>query len=55
MTSYCKAHEKLQDGLADLSHAPRIDGVSKLVDAFRQLDRLGDAIAITIRTTSCAP
>ena len=53
--SYSKAHEKRQDGLVDLSHAPRIDGISKLVDAFRQLDRLGDAIAITIRTTSCAP
>lgn len=53
--SYSEAHEKRQDGLADLFHAPRIDGISKLVDAFRQLDRLGDAIAITIRTTSCAP
>ena len=53
--SYSKAHEKPQYGLADLAHAPRIDGISKLVDAFRQLDRLGDAIAITIRTTSCAP
>lgn len=53
--SYSEAHEKRQDGLADLSHAPRIDGISKLVDAFRQLERLGDAIDITIRTTSCAP
>lgn len=53
--SYSEAHEKRKVGLADLSHAPTIDGISKLVDAFRQLDRLGDAIAITIRTTSCAP
>lgn len=34
---------------------PGIDGISKLVEAFRELDRLGDAIAVTILATSCAP
>ena len=33
---------------------PEVDGIWKLVEAFRQLNRLGNAIAITIRTTSCA-
>ena len=53
--SHEQSYSKRHDGLADLSLAPSIDAISKLVDGFRQLDRLGDAIAITIRTTSCAP
>ena len=39
----------------ELVGTPGIDGISKLVEAFRQLNRIGDATAITIRTTSCAP
>lgn len=41
--------------LRDFMHHPEPDGVSKLVGAFRELNRLGEATAITIRATSCAP
>ena len=34
---------------------PAIKSVSKLVEAFQELDRLGNVIAITIHATSCAP
>ena len=37
-----------------LMYTPASDGVSKLVEAFRQLNKLGDATTITIRATSCA-
>ena len=40
--------------LEDLRSFPAYDGVSKLVEAFRQINRLGDATTITVRTTSCA-
>ena len=40
--------------LRDFMHHPKPDGVSKLVEAFRELNRLGDATAITIRATSGA-
>lgn len=43
------------DKSADLMQIPKSDGISNLVKAFRQLNRLGDATAITIRATSCAP
>lgn len=41
--------------LRDYMQYPDIDGISKLVEAFRELNRLGEATAITIRATSCAP
>ena len=41
--------------LRDYMQYPDIDGISKLVDAFRELNRLGEATAITMRATSCAP
>lgn len=34
---------------------PEPKGVAMLVDAFRQLSRIGDAQRITIKTTTCAP
>ena len=34
---------------------PATEGISKLVEAFRELDRLGNVIAITIHASSCAP
>ena len=40
--------------LKDLTRVPASDGVLKLVEAFRQLNRLGDAATITVRATSCA-
>ena len=40
--------------LEDLMGTPASDGVSKLVEAFRQLNRLGDATTIVVRATSCA-
>ncbi len=48
---YCKR----PDEVADLMQSPGIDGIFQMVEAFRQLNRLGDATAITIRATSCAP
>ena len=39
----------------DFMTYPAIEGVSKLVEAFQELDRLGNVIAITIHATSCAP
>ena len=41
--------------LADFMYPPGIDGVSKLVEAFRELNRLGDVTAVAIKATSCAP
>ena len=41
--------------LRNFMHHPEPYGVSKLVEAFRELHRLGEATAITIRATSCAP
>ena len=43
------------DNQGDVMQIPKSDGISNLVKAFRQLNRLGDAAAITIRATSCAP
>ena len=40
--------------LEGLLYTPASHGVSKLVDAFRQLDRLGDATTLTIRAITCA-
>ena len=40
--------------IEELARVPSPDGVSKLVDAFRQLHRLGDATTVTVRATSCA-
>ena len=34
---------------------PEAVGIAMLVDAFRQLSRIGDAQQVTIRTTACAP
>jgi hypothetical protein len=34
---------------------PDPDGVAKLVDAFRQLNRIGDATSLQLKATSCAP
>ena len=34
---------------------PEAVGIAMLVDAFRQLSRIGDAQQITIKTTACAP
>lgn len=38
-----------------LRRCPGPDGVAKLVEAFRELNRLGEATSITIRATYCAP
>ena len=40
--------------LEELGIFPASDGVLKLVEAFRQLSRLGDATTISVRATSCA-
>ena len=50
-----RGHGRRRRDSTELMETPGIDGISKLVEAFRQLNRLGDATAITIRTTSCAP
>lgn len=34
-------------------YAPGPDGLERLVDAFRQLGRLGDAISVTLKTVTC--
>jgi hypothetical protein len=34
---------------------PSPDGLEKLVDAFRQLSRIGDATSITLKTAACTP
>ena len=39
----------------DFMTYPATEGISKLVEAFRELDRLGNVIAITIHAFSCAP
>ena len=39
----------------ELMGAPGTVGISKLIEAFRELDRLGDVTAVRIRATSCAP
>ena len=49
-----KEHYGAQYKLEDIRSFPASDGVSKLVEAFRQLNRLGDATTITVRATSCA-
>ena len=49
-----KDQYKGPNDIEDLMRFPVPDGVSKLVEAFRQLNRLGDATTITIRATSCA-
>ena len=46
---------KQPDRLAPFEYIPDNYGFCKLVEAFRQLNRLGDATTITVRTTSCAP
>lgn len=58
---------KLRQKMSELGHSPEStikssfypapDGLVKLVDAFRQLSRIGDASVtrVSIRTTSCAP
>ena len=48
-------HFKRPDVLQCLMQTPGNDGISKLVEAFRQLNRLGDTTAITVRATACAP
>lgn len=40
--------------IEDLMEVPASDGVSRLVEAFRQLSRLGDATTVVVRATSCA-
>ena len=49
-----QGHYDIPYELEDLREVPASDGVSKLVEAFRQLNRLGDATTITVRATSCA-
>ena len=52
------AHNDYNEGpyeLDDLTKLPASEGISQLVEAFRQLNRIGDATSITIRATSCAP
>lgn len=41
--------------ISSLMEIPRSDGISNLVKAFGQLNRLGDATAITLRTAYCVP
>ena len=41
--------------MMDFMTYPATEGISKLVEAFRELDRLGNVIAITIHASSCAP
>ena len=50
-----RLHFKRPEILRNLMQTPGNDGISKLVEAFRQISRLGDATAITVRATSCAP
>ena len=51
LQGYCKQPVEV----ADLMQSPGIDGIFQMVEAFGQLNRLGDATAIIIRATSCAP
>ena len=37
------------------AYNPDIDGLKKLVDALRQLSRIGDALSLKVKATSCAP
>ena len=37
------------------TYYPDPDGISKLVDAFRQLSRIGDATSLQLKATACAP
>ena len=47
-------YEKGLDRSEYFVEIPAFNGVSNLVEAFRQLNRLGDATSITIRASSCA-
>ena len=62
---YCEEPERLGDDmgtltskgpkrLEDFMEVPSSTGISNLIEAFRQLNRLGDATTITIRASSCA-
>lgn len=46
--------ERLDKGSEYMCY-PGSNGISKLVEAFGELNRLGDATTITIQATSCAP
>ena len=46
-----KSHREIMDFIA----YPATEGIQKLVEAFRELDRLGNVIAVTIDAFSCAP
>jgi hypothetical protein len=37
------------------TYYPDPDGIAKLVDAFRQLNRIGDATSLRLKTTACTP
>ncbi|KAM0794979.1 hypothetical protein BDR22DRAFT_814340 [Usnea florida] len=46
---------RIHGEMIDFMTYPATEGISKLVEAFRELDRLGNVIAITIHASSCAP
>ena len=45
----------IQGALKDCDRVPDANGLSKLVDALRQLSRIGNASSLKMRTTSCSP
>ena len=47
--------DKPHGDMMDFMRYPAADCISKLVEAFRELDRLGNVINITIHATACAP
>ena len=53
-TSSDEGHYQGPNQLEDFLEIPASDGFSKLIEAFRQLNRLGNATTITVRACSCA-
>ncbi|CAF9911630.1 hypothetical protein IMSHALPRED_010529 [Imshaugia aleurites] len=51
---YEQSHDH-KNMLTELMRYPGADSISKLVEAFRELNRVGDATAITIQAAYCAP
>ena len=55
LRGYEQTQGERPENYADIMQTPGTAGISKLVEAFRQLNRLGDVTDVTIRTTCCAP
>ena len=49
LSRYPGRNDAYRDSLEDLEHRPNNDAVAKLVDALRQLNRIGDAASLTFQ------